>query len=70
MELSISTESMSTETSVSQCTIIGEKLIRLKKNSTCIIHFLEKDVFGTVITVNRLKHYAFIKRFLSNLAYI
>ncbi|CAF3377947.1 unnamed protein product [Rotaria socialis] len=46
METSTSTTSISTEVSIS--------------NSSIII--IEKDVIGTVVSVNKLKHYAFIKR--------
>ncbi|CAF3336594.1 unnamed protein product [Rotaria socialis] len=46
METSTATTSISTEVSIS--------------NSSIII--IEKDVIGTVVSVNKLKHYAFIKR--------
>ncbi|CAF1177711.1 unnamed protein product [Rotaria sp. Silwood1] len=60
METSTST-STSASTSISTSTSTSSESISTNISaSNCII--TEKNIIGTVVTVNRLKHYAFIKR--------
>ncbi|CAF1554415.1 unnamed protein product [Rotaria sp. Silwood1] len=62
METSTSTStSTSASTSISTSTSTSSESISTNISaSNCIM--TEKNIIGTVVTVNRLKHYAFIKR--------